>query len=69
MTDIKNFSTKYGGYTSLYCLSGLLLAGGLKQEQLASSHLHQAWLMPTLQNLSEKVLKLRQIILQKSVKN
>lgn len=71
MTDIKALALKYGGYTSLdkvYLVQ--LLAGKTEQEQLTLITPPPVLLMPTLQNsIRKRVLRLRRIILQNSVRN
>ena len=71
MTEIKNLALKYGGYTSLdKVYLDQLLSGKTEQEQLALITPPPSVVMLTLQNSTRKrVLKLRRIILQNSVRN
>ena len=71
MTDIKNFGLKYGGYTSLdKVYLDQLLAGKTEQEQLVLITPPPSVVNPTLQNsIRKRVLRLRRIILQNSVRN
>lgn len=71
MTDIKTLALKYGGYTSLDKIYlDQLLAGRSEEEQLAlitpPPSVVNAYFAELYQ---KKVLKLRPIILRKSVKN
>ena len=72
MTDIKTLALKYGGYTSLdKVYLDQLLAGRSEEEQLAlitpPPSVVNAYFAELYQK--KKVLKLRPIILRKSVKN
>ena len=71
MTDIKTLALKYGGYTSLdKVYLDQLLAGKTEQEQLALITPPPSVVNAYLQNSTRKrVLRLRQITLQKSVRN